>query len=248
MAERPETHPRYLQRPHTPVVTRVVIALLVIVALAGGTIVLGRIAPDDRSAMGLSAGWFALVTVISFALARRRRDVWLPIGFGVVLVAAAVTVLIALPMFMDDEVNERVVVGIPESQARSSASSRDEGPDSDRRSAGENVERAKGTFEGLEHSAEGRAAVVELPDGSRRLTLTDFETDSGPDLFVYLVKGDVQGDGDVDEFRDLGRLKGNVGNQQYEVPRDVDIGTYSTVVVWCRIFTVAFAKAPLRRS
>jgi len=248
VAERPMRHPGYLERPRTPAITRIAIALVVIVALAAGVIVLGRIAPDDRAAMGLTAGWFALVAGVALWLARRRRDAWLPIGLGVVLVSAAVTVLIALPMFMDDEVNERVVVGVPQSQARPDSNPGDEPGGSGRRPADKNVEVANGTFEGLEHSAQGRAAVVELPGGNRRLTLTDFETDSGPDLFVYLVKGDVQGDGDVNEFKDLGRLKGNIGNQQYEVPRDVDIATYSTVVVWCRIFTVAFAKAPLRSS
>ena len=89
--------------------------------------------------------------------------------------------------------------------------------------------------------------MVELPSGERKLTLTNFETDSGPDLRLYVSTGDPAG-GDLGDFKDLGALKGNVGNQQYTLPRDVNLGRYSTVVVWCRAFSVAFTSAPLRTS
>jgi hypothetical protein len=58
-----------------------------------------------------------------------------------------------------------------------------------------------------------------------------------------VVDGPVSGDGDVDDFVDLGGLKGNVGDQQYAIPPRTDLARYSTVVVWCRAFTVSFAKA-----
>jgi hypothetical protein len=105
------------------------------------------------------------------------------------------------------------------------------------------VEVARGTFETRAHSSRGTAAVVELAAGGRKLTFTDFETDNGPDLRVYLVRG-----GDVDDPVDLGGLKGNVGNQQYDLPSNVDTGAYSTVVIWCRAFSVSFAEADLRSS
>ncbi|MBW3604379.1 MAG: DM13 domain-containing protein [Actinobacteria bacterium] len=47
------------------------------------------------------------------------------------------------------------------------------------------------------------------------------------------------------EFIDLGALKGNVGDQQYEIPDDVDIETLSTAVVWCRAFSIGFTSAAL---
>jgi len=50
---------------------------------------------------------------------------------------------------------------------------------------------------------------------------------------------------EVDEFTDLGSLKGNKGNQQYELPQEVDLGRPHTVVIWCRAFSVNFARAPL---
>ena len=77
------------------------------------------------------------------------------------------------------------------------------------------------------------------------LTLTDFDVDNGPDLRVYLVAGPARSEGEVDEFVDLGALKGNRGDQQYEIPDGVDVGRYATAVIWCRAFSVLFARAPL---
>ena len=77
------------------------------------------------------------------------------------------------------------------------------------------------------------------------LTLTNFEVDNGPDLRVYLVAGPARDESEVDDFEDLGALKGNKGNQQYELPPQLDLARYSTVVIWCRAFSVNFARAPL---
>jgi hypothetical protein len=71
-----------------------------------------------------------------------------------------------------------------------------------------------------------------------------FTTDNGPDLFVYLVPPDAA-DGTVDGFVDLGRLKGNQGDQQYDVPAGVDVGPGWRVVIWCRAFSVNFTEAAL---
>jgi hypothetical protein len=212
----------------------------VIVALAAGVLWLGRVAPDDRAAMAYTAGWFALVAGTGYLLTRRRRDLRLPLAAGFLIIGAVVAVVLGRPIITDKEVNERVVTGTPASQS----SARDSG----RASRARNIELASGTFEPEAHSGSGRAAVVELAGGGRRLTFTEFETSNGPDLFVYLVAGDPQDEGDVEEFKNLGGLKGNKGNQQYVVPDDVDIRRYSTAVVWCRAFTVLFTKARLERS
>lgn len=42
-----------------------------------------------------------------------------------------------------------------------------------------------------------------------------------------------------------GALKGNIGDQNYEVPAEVNITEYSTVVVWCRQLSVAFGATDL---
>jgi len=63
--------------------------------------------------------------------------------------------------------------------------------------------------------------------------LTDFRIDNGPDLFVYLVPETAASDS-VDGFADVGTLKGNVGDQQYDRPDDVEVSEGWRVVVWCR--------------
>jgi Electron transfer DM13 len=107
----------------------------------------------------------------------------------------------------------------------------------------------EGRFISLEHSTRGRAVILETADGRRFLRFEGFETSNGPDLLVYLSAKDPSGPDDWygydRDFVDLGPLKGNVGSQNYELPRNVDLDRYSTAVVWCRRFTVGFAAAPL---
>ena len=68
-----------------------------------------------------------------------------------------------------------------------------------------------------------------------------FETTNGPDLYVWLVK-----DGDVDNgYVDLGRLKGNIGSQNYVIPEGTDLSEYDTVFIWCKAFSVLFGSAEL---
>lgn len=114
--------------------------------------------------------------------------------------------------------------------------------------AATNVQLLDGPVQALSHSASGRAAVVELAARGRVLTLSDFEIDPGPDVRVYLAAGDPRTDGEVDDFVSLGRLKGNVGDQQYAIPDALDVERYDTVIFWCVPFTNAIARAPLSAS
>jgi hypothetical protein len=115
-------------------------------------------------------------------------------------------------------------------------------PSPEQGEAEQNVALGSGGFESAAHETSGQATLIRLAEGGRVLTLTDFETDPGPDLRVYLVTGDVDDLGDV---VDLGALKGNRGDQQYDVRRSVDAERYRTVVIWCRAFSVAFGSAGL---
>ncbi len=107
----------------------------------------------------------------------------------------------------------------------------------------------EGTFIDRIHPGEG--TVVVLTDGTDQRFLRfedDFDVDNGPDLNVYLVAG-VPADGDAglfdDDFIDLGDLTGNIGSQNYELPSDVNLDVYNTVVIWCVRFGVAFNAADL---
>ena len=87
-----------------------------------------------------------------------------------------------------------------------------------------------------------------LDDGSRILRLTDFTTSNGPDVRVYLVAASDANDNDTVKrsgFVELGKLKGNDGDQNYDVPADLDLGKYRAVTIWCNRFSVNFATAPL---
>lgn len=103
-----------------------------------------------------------------------------------------------------------------------------------------------GTFVSLDHPTAGTAEVLTGSDGARVLRLEDFTTDNGPDLFVYLSTAPADGSTPFDtEFVNLGDLKGNVGNLNYDIPAEVDLGRFATVVIWCRQFTSAFGAAGL---
>jgi Electron transfer DM13 len=90
------------------------------------------------------------------------------------------------------------------------------------------------------HNAEGMAKVIRLDDGSMILRLENFKATNGPDLYVYLST-----DNSASDFANLGRLKGNIGNQNYEIPEGTDFSRYDTVLIWCRAFSVLFGSAEL---
>ena len=92
------------------------------------------------------------------------------------------------------------------------------------------------------HNAEGKALVVPLDDGSSILRLEDFESTNGPDLYVYLST-----DKKASDFINLGKLKANSGNQNYEIPHDTDLRTYNNVLIWCKTFGVLFGNAELEK-
>lgn len=108
---------------------------------------------------------------------------------------------------------------------------------------------ASGSFIDIDpiHGAVGTATIYELPGGDRVLRFEDFRSKNGPDLHVYLSTevptSTFAGLGDNEIH--LGSLKGNVGNQNYEIPTEVDLSQYRSVVIYCRPFRVVFSSAAL---
>jgi hypothetical protein len=120
-------------------------------------------------------------------------------------------------------------------------------PVSDAHAAMEPVVLSSGAFHGVAHEGKGMATIYET-NGSRVLRLTDFMTSNGPDVQVYLVAANDATDNDTvtkSGFVHLGALKGNLGDQNYDVPADLDLDKYRAVTIWCRRFGVNFATAPL---
>src|SRR5262245_5835613 len=108
-----------------------------------------------------------------------------------------------------------------------------------------------GTFHSNAHETKGSATIYLLDNGRRVLRLTEFSTSNGPDVRVYLVAAaDVQKEDAAKRagFVDLGALKGNVGEQNYDVPEALDLSKYRSVSIWCRRFSVNFGAAPLTES
>lgn len=107
---------------------------------------------------------------------------------------------------------------------------------------------AKGNFKSLAHETKGVATIYKLADGKQTLRLTEFETSNGPDVHVYLTAAEVAKGSDAVKaagFVDLGSMKGNKGDQNYDVPADVDLTKYKNVTIWCARFGVNFGLAPL---
>ena len=106
---------------------------------------------------------------------------------------------------------------------------------------------ASGEFISRSHPTRGRVDVLGDGTGQRFLRFEGFRTDNGPDLNVYLsvAPPDAPVGQFTDDYVDLGDLKGNVGAQNYEIPRDLDLDLYSTVVIWCVRFSVIFGAAEL---
>jgi hypothetical protein len=90
------------------------------------------------------------------------------------------------------------------------------------------------------HKAAGAAKVINLADGKTFLRFENLKTTNGPDLYVYLSTGK-----DVSDIVNLGRLKGNIGNQNYEIPTGTDLAKYNTVLIWCKAFSTLFGSAKL---
>lgn len=108
---------------------------------------------------------------------------------------------------------------------------------------------ASGDFKEVVHEGKGKAELFRLPDGSYLLRFEDFQVLNGPDLHVWLVPTDkiapTVGQ-EIPGYLDLGKLKGNVGAQNYALAAGTDVTRFKSVVVWCQPFKVPFIAATLK--
>ena len=110
---------------------------------------------------------------------------------------------------------------------------------------------SSGSFHSVAHESKGTASIYTLADGKRILRFTNFETSNGPDVHVYLIAANDATDSETVKkagFLELGSLKGNIGDQNYEIPADADLAKYRAVTIWCKRFSVNFGTAPLNSS
>lgn len=153
------------------------------------------------------------------------------------------------PFFVDDVVDEEFVTSIAEQQATTPPTTAASTDDAATTTVAATVQDGPvllgaGSFVGLAgHSGSGDAGVFRNPDGSQVVRFEHFDIENGPDLEVYVVPGADQvslAGGSIH----LGALKGNVGDQTYEIPAGSELtpGAW-TILVWCEAFRVEFVGA-----
>ena len=167
---------------------------------------------------------------------RHRRLLALLATAAAALIAFVLLYFEPQKLFIDDEVHE----ALPLATSPSSAPAQPDDQPTVRVTS-------TGRFRSYEHATSGRARVLELPGGRRYVRFDRFRTSNGPALKVYLSAAPASGPGDAfdDRYVNLGDLKGNIGEQNYAIPRDVDLDRYRSVVVWCKRFSVPFGAAAL---
>lgn len=109
-----------------------------------------------------------------------------------------------------------------------------------------------GRLEGKAHQTSGRATIYQTPDGKQYLCLTDFTTSNGPDVHVLLGRSDDENlkqelVKDQLDSVEVGSLKGNQGDQNYDLTGSVDLEKYNAVVIYCERFHAVFGLARLEK-
>jgi hypothetical protein len=145
----------------------------------------------------------------------------------------------------DREVNETLVAvpapSAPAVPAEATAPQKSSGPAVVR----------QGEFISHEHPTTGLARVIRKPDGSHLLELVGLDTSNGPDLRVWLsdqpARSGTAGWRVFDDgaWIELGRLKGNQGDQAYAIPAGTNLDQLASVAIWCKRFSVSFGAAGL---
>ncbi len=157
--------------------------------------------------------------------------------FILALVVLPVAWYLGSPLFMNQTVNESLPAGALATQVNQT-------------SATALAALRSGHFGTIDaiHKGEGSAAVYRQPDGQLILRLDPFNVTNGPDLYVYLStdpaptsSAQLHQGGALE----VARLKGNVGSQNYDLPADVNLSRFRSVVIYCKQFSVIFSSAEL---
>ena len=189
---------------------------------------------------------------------RKNSSPWQYLGIVIVLgVVAAIGWWLLSPLWINTEVNESLPTApasvptespAPVTQEQPMAEEAMQAEPTQEQSVSEPTLLLQGSFYGVAHNGSGTASAYQLADGSHILRLENFQVENGPDLYVYLVPVDPvpnQSGSDIPGSVSLGKLKGNIGDQNYDVPAGLDLSQYKSVVIWCQAFSVPFSAAPL---
>jgi hypothetical protein len=109
-----------------------------------------------------------------------------------------------------------------------------------------------GRLEGKVHQTSGRATIYKSAEGKLYVRLSDLATSNGPDMHVLLVRAEDKAlgqeivKGNLDSV-ELGTLKGNQGDQNYDLPATADLNQYQAVAIYCERFHAIFGVAKLEK-
>ena len=78
-------------------------------------------------------------------------------------------------------------------------------------------------------------AMIYNDNGTWKLYMSNFSSNNGPDLRVYLATNSS-----ASSFINLGKLKATSGSQTYDIPGNPSLSNYKYVVIWCAQFSVYF--------
>lgn len=182
---------------------------------------------------------------MTVTVTRRRGRLWAAVAIAVtVVLAAGLYWLQPWKLWQDETVREALPAAALPTVSGAPAAAPGGAPAAP-------VTVARGALISHEHSTTGEAELIRLPDGSHTLRLSNLDTSNGPDLRVWLtdapVKEGVAGWRVFDDgkYVSLGKLKGNKGDQNYQVPASVNVADFSSVTIWCDRFDVSFGAAVL---
>jgi hypothetical protein len=191
-----------------------------------------------------------------------RKSFWIVVAAIVLIPAAAIVWWLASPLFISKTVQEEFPLSadavIPDNMSRGEvekvlAGMAKVAQEMSEEMSGAMTAAAKvktGSFRDADgfHKGSGQASIYRLKDGSHLLRLDNLKVTNGPSLHVILTKhANPMTRADVDQgYTDLGKLKGNIGNQNYAIPADPDLSSKASAVIYCKAFHVIFSVADLQ--
>ena len=205
------------------------------------------------------------MNILNFFIKTRTRKILTAAALVAAIPAIALAWWLAAPLFIDKTVDEEfpltVSADIPEGFTREEveetmatmAKMDDAMTEPMMPAMSSAMALSMGNFRGADsfHKGSGSATVYQLEDGSHVLRFEDFRVTNGPDLRVLLSKAsDISDKGEFQQYDyvELDRLKGNIGNQNYVIPANIDVSEYGSVVIYCKPFHVLFSVASLAAS
>ncbi len=177
------------------------------------------------------------------------RRPWVIGGTITLVVALAAVVLFVFEpqsAFVDERVDEDFPVVTASPAPSPDVAASEEGAAAQAPAKPQPETLGSGSFTGVnDYSVAGNASLVRVGDQTF-LRFENLNSENGPDLKVYLSVASADDPGaTADDFISLGELKGNQGNQTYELPADVDPERFRSAAIWCERFSVGFGVAPL---